>query len=165
MRSAGRITVDYTSMTAVAIIVYGIVVYEPDAVVCLPWMRAKFDQDEETWWRQINGYRPLFPVFNEQGQYIESNLSPEQCSQHLAFKKQWLAANPMPFVVKRFGYDSDYIITSPRYPCHEIEVGVTKFDPSTLEIEDDSFFAAFLSQYLPNYRGPEPNWLLAAKLS
>ena len=82
----------------------------------LPWMAADVDCDEEEWWLKVNGYKPPFELFTEDGDYIGGVEPPRaKVREYYAHKTAWMKLNPLPFelVNYRSGDCPMYILAVP----------------------------------------------------
>lgn len=58
-----------------------------------PWGK----NSEEEWWREVNGYKPPFMLYGEDGDYLNGNKPPEALiDQYYKHQRDWEEANPLP---------------------------------------------------------------------
>lgn len=95
------------------IICYGMMFDEGDE---FPWDAEPWNGDMNDWWRDINGYKPPFEIYNAQGNYIDGVKPPQgKEDEYWEHRKNWDKQNPMPAIelVNYCSYDySMYILAS-----------------------------------------------------
>lgn len=121
-------------MDAKCDIAYGFVVEEGE----LPWRCKEYDYDIDDWWRETQGYKPPFQLFDDEGNWLPG-MEAEKAKQdeYYAHRHNWDDANPCPIgVITGSEGEEDAIIT-----CAEIDdigfdwdYGVQPVDPKSFEI-------------------------------
>ncbi len=72
-----------------------------------PWDDEKYDTDMAEWWRDINGYKPPFELFDERGEYAagipltkdqygRKEAPKEMVSAYFDHRHEWEKAHPLP---------------------------------------------------------------------
>lgn len=60
-----------------------------------PWHAEQFDGEIEQWWRELLGYKPSFELFNEDGDWLDGVMPPnEQIEAYFAERKKFDKDHP-----------------------------------------------------------------------
>lgn len=127
----------------------------------LPW-----GEDIEGWWREINGYKPPFELYTDEGEYIGGKKPNENLiDKYYEHQHKWEEENPLP-VMLCFTGSHDYPQTFIALPDAGSETEWGHF----LNINDDCMaqkpdrhevLEKFISDYEIETDG-EPGWYLFA---
>src|SRR5687768_12176248 len=61
-----------------------------------PWDDDDGEGDLENWWLAVNGYKPPFEVYDENGYIGGKRPSEEKLSEYFAAQRSFQAAHPLP---------------------------------------------------------------------
>ncbi len=135
-----------------------------------PWSEDKYEGDIDDWWRDVNGYKPPFEPFTEEGHWAEgfSTKDPRMKEYH-GHRMSWDEDNPIPVeLVNACSCDyPEWIVSIPGtvtrcnrgYPT-QLEPENGEFDVSKEDIEN---LMAFFEKYgieCPS----KPAWYLSSYL-
>jgi hypothetical protein len=130
-----------------------------------PWDKKECRGDEEQWWHEVNGYKPPFQLFTEDGEYIDGKEPTDKMvTEYFNHQCEWDKANLMPFKVVNYCSDN--------YPMYAIAVGKVieanrgypvPIKPSELVVDpaDAERVKAVLAKHGLELEG-EPRWWLAS---
>lgn len=133
-----------------------------------PWDDEQFEGDIDNWWLDVNGYKPPFELYDEQGEYINgvipsNEVIKEYFDHQRAFEKD-MPALPVELVN----------VCSNDYPMYILAVqgigmiasrGYPKaFDPDSLVVTADQQNALreFCKAHGIDIEGNEPGWYLSS---
>jgi len=135
-----------------------------------PWGKDGEDGGIEDWWMEINGYKPPFEIYDENGDYIDGKRPPtEKMDQWYESRIAWKKQNPLP--VEMINYCSiDYPMWILAVP--NIGIRCHRGDPTPFELRElgdtpESFSAnakammEFLTKHNLKYR-EGPGWFLSS---
>lgn len=134
-------------------------------VVCeeyteFPW------EDLEDWWREVNGFKPLYEPYTPERRYAEGwDESDPRLDEMWKHQIKWDKENPVPVSLENYCSDGSpmYAIVVPNLG-HTAHRGYPEaFDPVALKVTlaQSMSFLAFLKLYNIQYEG-EPTWLLTS---
>lgn len=65
----------------------------------LPWDKDEFEGEPWEWWRKINGYKPLYECFTQDGQEYAEGFSRDdpRIDEMMDHQSAWDKSNPLPF--------------------------------------------------------------------
>ena len=126
-----------------------------------------FDGDMEKWWRSVNGYKPLFELYTDDGYAGGKKPIQMKIDQYYSHQHEWEEANPLPFEL--VDYCSD------ECPIYALAVKGTvltanrgypkPFSPYNLSDTFTALQVAYLETFCKKYgielKG-EPQWWLAS---
>ncbi len=133
-----------------------------------PWDAC--NEDITDWWRKVNGYKPPFQLWDENGNYVEGKTEADYTpySEH---ERQWDKQHPCPIEVVHYGVESytGYIFTIPGTTNSEyydvLPLNIDEMHPDkigTLKAAHD-FSAAMTKHSLwPKAGSPVVTWLASA---
>ena len=81
-----------------------------------PWEDEEWNQDIEKWWCfGICGYKPLFKIYDENGEHIDKNISPKKINEYYEQYNNFKKINPMNVdIIQHCTYENSiYIIAVP----------------------------------------------------
>lgn len=147
------------------IVGYGVLIGETEPPFGSDWWE---DQLEE-WWREINGYEPIYQPWDENGGYAEGwESGDERFSEYSEHRRQWLEDNPVPVVPVNYCSDSHpmWMLAVPGtlelcnrgYPTiiypNDMKVDTEKLNRFLEFIDDyDVEYSSGLGWYLMSYYG------------
>lgn len=72
----------------------------------LPWDSEEFDGDEDSWWRNINGFvNPVDDPFDDLGNYRPGYFQNDpRVGEYFDAQRKWEEEHPFPFELVRLGY-------------------------------------------------------------
>ena len=66
-----------------------------------PWDNEEYEGCTDSWWRNVNGYKPTMEIWDKDGEYIEG-VTKEQESEYYREKRKWDHDNPQPFELMNY---------------------------------------------------------------
>lgn len=139
-----------------------------------PWEKYS----EEKWWRKINGYKPPFMLYNEDGEYLSGVKPPEALvDQYYEHQNEWDKANPFPVEVVNYCSDDCpmYMLAvkesvknnSRGYPeeINPAELTVTDEQKKVLLNFIENYIKEKVDEYAEDYSDKlslEPKWYLSS---
>jgi hypothetical protein len=140
-----------------------------DGLLLYGWLLEEYYEfpwgakDVDDWWREANGYKPPFELFDERGEYIGGRRPAQsRIDEYFDPRYKWDAAHPMPFTVENYCSD-DYpmyaiVIKSIRaYRGSPVEIGAHDLETDKEAVERTK---EALSKHGLELEG-EPKWWLA----
>lgn len=132
-----------------------------------PWEEEEYEGDEQKWWRDINGYKSPFELYDKRGEYLDKNTSKDRINEYYKHKHEWEEKNPFPISLVNCcsGEYPQYIIAVSS-SCRSCSRGYPdEFDPKELVVTDAEVrdLINFLNKYEIEYEG-EPKWYLSSYL-
>ena len=133
-----------------------------------PWDKAGYVGDIESWWLAINGYKPPFELYTENGEYAPGFSSGDpRISEYYDHRREWMDSHPIPVALVNY-CSGDY----PMYAMVVPSVGLScrrgypeRFDPSdlllSLSVERIESLISFCQTHGIETQG-EPRWLLTS---
>ena len=127
-----------------------------------PWIDEDGESDIDDWWREVNGYKPLYTdLWDENGNYGEG-YTEEKWQEEYNRKREWDKQNPLPV---EFCYYCSY-----DYPMHILSIPSTRIhccrgeavEVTNLKIDDSwrGILKDFCDTY--NIKFEEPKWWLTS---
>ena len=132
-----------------------------------PW-HSEDDNDLEGWWRRVNGYKPLFEMFTEEGRWIGGKEWPqEKRTEYYDHLFAWQKSHPVPIVDVNYcsGDYPMYILACPSSFVSASRGFPKMFSPLDLKVvfEEGKALVEFCHHYL-GIDKPEPHWYLSSLL-
>lgn len=110
-------------------------------------------KSESTWWREVNGYKPPFMLYDEDGDYLNGNKPTEDLiDKYYDHQHAWEKANPLPIELVNY--------CSGDYPMYMIAVKgsltnnsrgfAQKINPAELVVTDEQkqILLDFIEKYI-----------------
>jgi hypothetical protein len=115
----------------------------------LPWG----DVSEDEWWRQTNGYKPPFMLYNEEGEHLSGVKPPEALfDQYYEHQHEWDKANPFPVeIVNYCSCDSPMYMVAIKGSLKKNNRGFAEeINPSELTVTDEQkqVLLDFIEKYM-----------------
>lgn len=132
------------------------------------------DDGIESWWRNVNGYKPPFEMYDASGNYLPTvELETDKFGQKHAKKEvtelyyghmhAWEKENPLPVELVNCcsGDCPIWILTVPAVGLHARRGYPEKLDPGSLKTPDADALLAFCQKYKLEHDEP-PSWYLCS---
>lgn len=120
------------------IIAYGIICEEGYE---FPWvLDEECDGDIDEWWRKVNGFTPLYNLYDEEGNYAKGFYDGDpRVKEHFLHMREWEVNNPMPVQMENYcsGGCSYFALIVPGSVIKCYRGHATRFDPSGLTVSEE----------------------------
>ena len=145
---------------------FGFVV--PGEGVEFPWDGDDYEGDPKEWWREVNGYKPLYQPYTDDGDYSPGwSRDDPRFGDYFQHRRDWLEANPMPFEVENAGVDdyTDTVLCVPGTLTNhwESSVELNAMDYLAPESVSVDAFWSCIEEHLPLLKGKKASWLMFAR--
>jgi hypothetical protein len=141
-----------------------------------PWNddNDEYSQDQDEWWRKINGYKPPFEIYNKDGEYLNGNKPPEDViDKYYEHRREWEKANPFPVEIVNYcsGECPMYMVAVKESLKKNSRGYPEVIDTSKLEVTEDQHYILldFIKKYLKDAIDEndeeiplEPKWYLSS---
>jgi hypothetical protein len=127
-----------------------------------PWSEQDEDDPEE-WWRNINGYKPPFQLYDERGEYPNGEMPTDaQLKTYYDLQRCWDQQHPLPFELVNYCYHDNpmWALAVPRSVLRAHRGFPLSFDPQRLSA-DATGLRQFCEKHGIELAG-EPQWYLAS---
>jgi len=134
-----------------------------------PWLNKQYSNDYEDWWiNKICGYKPLFKLYDSNGEYFD-NISKEMIRKYYDHFDNFKKSNPMPVdIISHCSFECPmYIIAAKKTYSYSIRGIPTKIRLNDMNIND-----AAIIDFCERYCKPKneyehfpemtPTWLLSS---
>lgn len=132
-----------------------------------PWDDEKFNGDIKDWWRDVNGFKPPFELYDKDGNYIDG-VKPPQSRMDAYFDagQKWDAAHPLPvsLVNTCSGDCPQYVLAVPSTERKANRGYPEKFSPSDLVVADADVakLTDFCAKYGIDFTADQLGWWLSS---
>lgn len=139
-----------------------------------PWdVDEKADGDIEEWWKNLKGFKPLFEMWDEHGDYKDGKEpSDAEKKKYYDHKDKWEEENPVPIsLVNYCSGDCPMYMIAVTTSLKKNNRGYPEaFEPSKLTVTPDEIrvLKEFMEKYIPfediedKEFDPEPKWYLSS---
>jgi len=137
-----------------------------DEATDLPWDNDIDAGDLEMWWMRMQGYRPLFTLWDETGNYVNGVRPPEEkLKEYYDHKHAFEETHPVPFALVNY--------CSQNYPLYILAIASSErvanrgypksFNPADLNVSQDEInnLLKFCADHGIEYNN-EPGWWLSS---
>jgi hypothetical protein len=137
---------------------------------CFPWdvdVDGDDSGDIEQWWRKVNGYKPPFELYTDDGNGYVGGVKPSEkkINEYYDTQNKWDREHPMPVMEVNYcsGDCPMYILAVPESFKNNRRGYPEKFDPKDLTVSQEGIdkLLKFCKDYDIEYEG-EPGWYLTS---
>jgi len=134
-----------------------------------PWNAEKYDEDIGEWWMDVNGYKPPFEMFDENGKWIGGEIAWPEYKQEEYYNARYKFEKKHPLPIELVNYCSGeypaYILAVPK-SCLTASRGYPQSIDKLFAIEDEApewedQLKAFCKKYGIRARSA-PKWWLSS---
>ena len=139
--------------------------YMVDEDTEFPWNSEPWEGDIEQWWRDINGFKDMEGIYNDEGNYLPgvSDNDP-RIDEYWDLRVKWMEENPLPVnLINYCSADSPmYILAVPGIGLKCLRGDPRIFSPSDLNVSSNEFQALtnFVKKY--NIKVVDLGWWLSS---